>query len=581
MSKNKQFIIPFAAALITSVGALVSCGGESESVSIEVKAVPLYAAASATQVSTVGQTPLAFKPGQDMLPYTTVESMLDPSFPVKTEFSGHVVTYSNSNFTITVDADKDAITVSDLGNLLEPRTPGKHHLCGIGDFTVADDSSSSVTGAKAVTFDLAKYDMDVIYYEEGEQKLAFIPLAPLNAIMYGGRGIINYNGTSLFMGTPAVLIDSMTGKLTPAGETYYGGAFSSLTSYPEYFVKYNYNSIAFTLDHFFGLAEEEKMYDTRAFCKSKGYEANLLSTDPKKISEGLGQLIYGGLDEDHNSVVSSCFPAKGYMLSTVDSTKSLRAMYRGERGKKMDASDALLAEKKAAALKTLGVQTYPAYQHSGDTSMIYFNAFVASAYKNNTGAVAESDVNSTFGVFYNGFKKAVADGAKNVIINIADNVGGDASALLQTLGFLGKGGRVHTESKYRVDGSTSQEYYQIDTNLDGLYDANDGYVGKFDNIYILQSYSAFSCGNALPYWAKEQGLAKLIGTTTGGGNAVVMNVLAPSGDALNFSGNTILGHVKDGTFTSTDAGAVPDYLLDDASYYFDVAKMADYVKKLA
>ncbi len=584
MKKNKKIFLPVAASLVAIAGGtLASCGeqeqsnssGQEQSYNIELHT--LHALLGPDQIQSTPQIPLLFKSGEPDIAYAVPNILLSGEIlPFTMSEQDGVFTYKSSAYTLTLDSVKDLITIDNYSALVVPTAPKKHHIIPGADFVQADEEKTTCDAPKTITFDFKKYGFDILKVEEGGTALPFAPLTPLSAALNGGNSPLVYNGTDLIGGASNVLFDSQ-GNLTKAGQCYYGGAYANRTTYSQSFADYNYNSLVFMLDNFFGLKTEKNIADMGAWITSKGYGTKLRSTDPKVVTDALGRLIYEGFDESHNSLVSCNFSVQGKMASLADSSKSIRSYYKGARLTSMDASDEKLANAKAP----FGGDNYPHYQKSGDTAMIYFYDFAGSAYNNDPTKVLD-DGATTFSILYHGFKKASEDPEiKNVILNLADNVGGQATALVQALGFISEGGLVRIEGKYQVDGTCSDEYYRVDTNLDGVYDAKDGYKGKFDNIYILGTESSFSCGNAFPYFAKAYGNAKLIGTKTGGGNAVVGTCFCPTGDVMGYSGNNILGTRKDGVFTSNDAGATPDYLLADESYYFDVAKMAGYLKTLA
>ncbi len=581
MNKNKKIFLPVAASLVAVGGAsLASCGEQAPTYSIELHT--LYALQSPDVITSAPQIPVLFKNGDQDIAYVVPDILLSGEIlPFTMTEKDGIFTYKSSAYTLTLDSVKDVISVDNYNALVVPTAPDKHHILAGADFVQFADDQAKSDPAKTVTFDFGKYGFDIIKYEEDGKALPFAPLTPLSAALNGGNSPIVYNGSNLVAGGSSTLINPVTGRLTTAGECYYNGAYANRTAYSQAFADYNYNSLVFMFDNFFGLKTEKNITDMGAWIASKGYDTKLRSTDPKVVTDALGQLLYQGFDESHNSLVTGNFNQKGLTGSLADPSKSIRSYYKGARLTSMDASDERMTAAKNAATAKLGLQAYPSYQKSGDTAMIYFYDFVGSAYRNNASAVLD-DGTTTFSILYHGFKKASEDPeVKNVILNLADNVGGQATALVQALGFISEGGLVRLETKYQVDGTYADEYYRVDTNLDGVYNSNDGYKGKFDNIYILGTESSFSCGNAFPYYAKAYGNAKLIGEKTGGGNAVVNTCFSPSGDVIGYSGNNILGSKKDGVFTSNDSGATPDYALSDVSSYFDVEKMASYIKTLA
>ena len=131
-------------------------------------------------------------------------------------------------------------------------------------------------------------------------------------------------------------------------------------------------------------------------------------------------------------------------------------------------------------------------------------------------------------------------------------------------------------------GNYREEYYHVDTNLDGICDDQDGFGGQYD-FYILCSGSSYSCGNALPYFAQKNGLAKIIGTKPGGGDCVVGSFIDAYGHCAAYSGMLKLG-IDDGNgfvsnekTTDADLNMVPS--IWDVVYapWYDPEGIADAV----
>ena len=133
-----------------------------------------------------------------------------------------------------------------------------------------------------------------------------------------------------------------------------------------------------------------------------------------------------------------------------------------------------------------------------------------------------------------------------------------------------------------LTGNYREEYYHIDTNLDGVADDQDGFGGQYE-FYIMCSGSSYSCGTALPYFAQQNGLAAIIGTQPGGGDCVVGSFVDAYGRCAVYSGMLKLGTYEDGVFvsdekaTTLDLNMMPSVL--DVTYipWFDPEGIADAV----
>ena len=109
-----------------------------------------------------------------------------------------------------------------------------------------------------------------------------------------------------------------------------------------------------------------------------------------------------------------------------------------------------------------------------------------------------------------------------------------------------------------VTGSYREEWYHVDTNLDGVADDQDGFGGQYD-FYIMCSGSSYSCGTALPYLAQQSGTAKIIGAQPGGGDCVVGTFVDAYGRYAVFSGMMKIGKETESGFVSDEKATTLDY----------------------
>ena len=114
---------------------------------------------------------------------------------------------------------------------------------------------------------------------------------------------------------------------------------------------------------------------------------------------------------------------------------------------------------------------------------------------------------------------------------------------------------------------TGKLAYQVDTNLDGKYDDKDNYKDDY-NYYILTSNYSFSCSNLFTHVCQENGLAKVVGMTSGGGACVVYYSATPDGKCFRISGNMREGKA-DNYVSHNDDGVSVDYPLDKEYFYND------------
>ena len=218
----------------------------------------------------------------------------------------------------------------------------------------------------------------------------------------------------------------------------------------------------------------------------------------------------------------------------------------------------------------------------GDTAFIYFEEFTENGqeatfyYRMPNEAVYDT---STFGLFYDAFAKIQqSPKVKKVVIDLSNNGGGNVGALTAILGFMSPDGEVNLTYFHTLNQNYCSEWYHVDTNLDGKFDANDGFGGQYD-FYILTSGFSYSCANALPFFAQTSGLAKIIGEQPGGGDCAVAPFLDAYGHVANMSGWNKLGRMTDGKFVSDEHSVKVDYPFGDQAdkLYFNYKGIAEWL----
>ena len=108
-----------------------------------------------------------------------------------------------------------------------------------------------------------------------------------------------------------------------------------------------------------------------------------------------------------------------------------------------------------------------------------------------------------------------------------------------------------------MTGAYNEEFYHVDTNLDGIADDKDGFGGQYE-FYIMCSGQSYSCGTALPYFAQQDSLATIIGTKPGGGDCVVGYFIDAYGRCAFYSSMLKLGRMQEGIFVSDEKATTPD-----------------------
>lgn len=220
----------------------------------------------------------------------------------------------------------------------------------------------------------------------------------------------------------------------------------------------------------------------------------------------------------------------------------------------------------------------------GDTAFIYFEEFAASGAESNFYySLPDESIydESTFGLFYDAFEKIQKNSkVRKVVIDLSNNGGGRVAALTAILGFLSPDGEVNLTYFHTLNKNYCSEWYHVDTNLDGEFDAMDGFGGQYE-FYILTSGCSYSCANALPFFAQADGLAKIIGEQPGGGDCAVANFLDAYGHVARMSSWFKLGRMTDGNFVSDEHAVKVDIPFGEQAekLYFNYGAIAELLRK--
>ena len=441
-------------------------------------------------------------------------------------------------------------------------------------------NQSSETAIAPVTISLANYNMPVIAYED-DILMPFLALQNTFGNIMANVCLV-YNGKDYFNVAKA---SSYAGDNHPEAK-------DTMDKTTQAYADYGYNSICLLLDLTFGHKEEKNITSFDEYFTRINAKGLLCSTDPTQAVTAEVLLFNYLFDSGHDSMISfdTVFGNVQPNEETVGQiTDEIKESEEGSElfgeGQDTEGNEDLvntilgaLIEKGLKVPEIAPLMIWSFYMmgnapkdygnqrldYSGDTAVIYFTSFMDDSTERNPSyylaPVTEQDEESSnFAFFYNCFEDIKQhDEVKNVVINIANNGGGAATGLVSILGFLSEDGEVHFTTKEMLTGSYRDEWYHVDTNLDGVADDEDGYGGQYD-FYIMTSGSSYSCGNALPYYAQQDGLAKIIGANPGGGDCVVGTFIDAYGRTAAYSSTIKLGRETENGFVSDEKAIVLDY----------------------
>lgn len=441
------------------------------------------------------------------------------------------------------------------------------------------------TGQKSITFNLGQYGFKIY----GGLEDAYIPLCVANQLFTAPMTLNSYlyNGVSLYRFT-----DDSNYKTFKESPWY-----QDLKKRPPELVDISYRLLCLNHDYiygkpgYYGFADNNDGYANEADVKlgdSMNFDTLLTQKDPEtkallqsssyaEYLKGMRQLVLLTYGDLHSSLPISSRSFLAFddpdIIQALRESKisNKRSHYMEKRG--LDSEENIIPGSLEYWRKEKGVTEQNADTKEisikddkllelidgGKTLIIRFDAFDFDEAKWNTHYPlnrttedpAEDKVaaipNDTIGLFYKAFyyiknKSTVGtkdfSNVKTVLIDDSCNGGGLVYALQYILDLITGAGDicyedVHSSTKYH-------EIVKTDLNLDGKINEDDEkFRDKFKdlNIAILTSFRSFSCGNALPFIAKDRkdSKIKVIGERSGGGSCMVAYGITADGFPFNYS----------------------------------------------
>lgn len=463
----------------------------------------------------------------------------------------------NYTYKMEVFWDSDEIRVNDFGYFyvtkkISGTDYGAHHKW------LDVDSANE----KSVTFNLGDYNFDILYY----RKKVLIPVHILNLLFCStNQANLFYNGESYqfyFQNPSDEIIASMRqSKLNG-------------TECPDDVRNATVNNLMFTMDYFYGLADQKDI--------NRGFE-NYLTTSQLNALRSTNCSVYNAaylqifqkkLDELHTNLI---FPS---VYNDIDDSFDIFSEDNiGERWKEYYTS---LAELKTDYSNKLG--EYSAVRFNGKTAFVKFNSFRVApndVLYDKSGNLKENawEYDTFYFMLYAMKMIKNHGGVENVVLDLTTNGGGTLGAMYSALGFLTNEDIVLPSydtltKEFRLD------YYAIDSDDDGDFYDRDGYT-QYD-WYILASKNTFSAANYFTSVAKNMNIATIIGEKSGGGMCSVMYSVLPDGTGYRFSSpDTARYHYYDrdsrkNIYKQIEYGITPQYKLD-REYFYDLSYLNEFV----
>ena len=158
-------------------------------------------------------------------------------------------------------------------------------------------------------------------------------------------------------------------------------------------------------------------------------------------------------------------------------------------------------------------------------------------------------------IFLDGMERAAADPeVRNVVLDISNNGGGSLDVVMFMTSLIAN----HDTTTFQnvLTGQTVTERFDVDRNLDGAFDEQDGEVDYSGlNFAVLTSPASFSCGNILPSILKDEGVL-IMGEQSGGGSCAVQKQV--SGEGADYPMSSWMGRMVNNAGEEIDGGVPVD-----------------------
>lgn len=441
------------------------------------------------------------------------------------------------------------------------------------------------TEIKVKTIDLDDYDIHFYSDDEG----IYAPLTFLSKLC-GGIYLydIAYNGKDIYVLDYGCSLGSEERTTEYYGDKYLK-KISNIGLRSKDMARYTYNELCFVFDNLRG--ETKQLLFGEDKLKSLGLDKMLetyypeikellLSTGKRKYGAGILSLFFGLDDGGHTSMLTY-YPLLLMSLYTkVTGSEKLSELLNAVNDRD-NAASKIYQSCDLARSGQFGTPGgfYYYIEQEAETAYIGFDSFDVDyeAWDNYYSKGGDIPIyTDTYAFVRDKLYKAKAGGAKNIVLDISTNGGGDTNALCGLVGLFNKG-KCNFTTKDTVNDFIATEYYKVDINLDGKIDELDiEELNNFDfNVGVLTSGYSFSCANLFPAVMKNLGFP-IIGQKSGGGSCAISVETTADGIAYVRSSHLTLvdedgENIDDGIPVDYEIEMLDDYYVDffDARNYFN------------
>lgn len=320
----------------------------------------------------------------------------------------------------------------------------------------------------------------------------------------------------------------------------------------------NYRLLKFIMKYYYGLGDKSEDLEN--------YKDALLSTDPNVYSDAYYRFINLYLNELHSAIIRTPY--------TVDYSKVDKTKYVSEADKvATNTINALVAAKNKSKPD---MDKLPILRFKDYMAVIHINEFVTGTneklYNPNGSVKEDAYLYDTYFLAKYAFEEIEKHPEiTDVVIDLANNGGGNGAAMIKLLGFFTDEEIPYT-SLNCINGRIISSTYKVDLKGDESY-TRKSYAGKY-NFYIQASEYSYSAANIFTATMVNMGLATLIGNKTGGGACAIIPILMPDGTEMQISGPTqmiILKNTETYEYETVEKGVAidPNNIMPYDKYYDD------------
>ena len=350
------------------------------------------------------------------------------------------------------------------------------------------------------------------------------------------------------------------------------GGDSSTVVMPIYALNHTKNLFIYLMDNLYGLAETLGFKSMRDYIENTDYADGMLSQDNAERARAYSKLL-SGLCDAHTAFRGSAYLGESgisggnYYQTLLQDRTALRNMLTGQRSRELE--------------KTGAKETDVRYSADGKTAYFSFDSFDSVEYY---GVAPDENkrLDDTYYLFvrnlneirnHNRAEGAEKGSVERVVIDDSVNGGGYVFIMSKLLALMSEDNNSVIYMKNCNNGTVTRYRVSVDSNGDGLFDADDCF-GRYFSFYIVTSAYSFSCGNAFPYFAAKTGCAKIVGGRSGGGECTIVKANLPLGQGVYHSSLMHLGWYDEErkTFDGVEKGAAPHLPYSDN--FYDVEKIA-------